>query len=307
MAPEQFEGRNLPASDVYALGLLACELLYGQPDVRAVPGREPRRVRRLLDAAVAFDPAARPKDVQAWATELGAVLAAEQNGRRLAGRLALLASILLLVLTGYAVMRPEPVSDDRIIEKIGAFDPLDEKFQVHGAVHGTVIQSPDHTRYIGWSVASQEPGGGYYFRALSDAQKRRALSRGWILSAVMQPDESAAFSVVDFAGAGNRFDINVLIEAEGYRVRLNTQIVPTWEGLEVWVPGPNPAFHKYELRFDASLQTASLWIDGEKRLEGYRGHSQFQSPGSGVLFGTTPYRNQGGLALFQAVRFEINP
>jgi serine/threonine protein kinase len=32
MAPEQFQGDNSPACDIYALALVACEMLSGHPD-----------------------------------------------------------------------------------------------------------------------------------------------------------------------------------------------------------------------------------------------------------------------------------
>lgn len=70
MAPEQFEGRNSKAADVYALGLVVCELLSGHPDPRTLPRSVGTKVRRLLEMAVAYRPEARPRDVKAWADEL---------------------------------------------------------------------------------------------------------------------------------------------------------------------------------------------------------------------------------------------
>ena len=37
MAPEQFGGDNSPASDVYAMAVVACEMISGHPDIRALP------------------------------------------------------------------------------------------------------------------------------------------------------------------------------------------------------------------------------------------------------------------------------
>jgi len=70
MAPEQFDGRNSKTADVYALGLVVCELLSGHPDPRMLPSTLDTRVRRLLEAAVAYRPEDRPQDVKAWADEL---------------------------------------------------------------------------------------------------------------------------------------------------------------------------------------------------------------------------------------------
>jgi serine/threonine protein kinase len=70
MAPEQFDGCNSKAADVYALGLVVCELLSGSPDLRLVPRTIGPAARRLLEQAVAYRPEDRPHDLKAWADEL---------------------------------------------------------------------------------------------------------------------------------------------------------------------------------------------------------------------------------------------
>jgi tRNA A-37 threonylcarbamoyl transferase component Bud32 len=85
MAPEQFQGRALPASDVYAIGATAISMLTGrQPedlphkglsfDVRAsLPGRD----RRLVDALAAMldpDPDRRPSRIEPVLARLEATL-----------------------------------------------------------------------------------------------------------------------------------------------------------------------------------------------------------------------------------------
>jgi tRNA A-37 threonylcarbamoyl transferase component Bud32 len=303
MAPEQLEGRNFPASDLYSLGLLACEMLYGYPDVRALPKQVGRKVRALLETATAFRPEDRPTDMSAWAAELGdAVL------RRPAGRRRLLTAILIalaLAWPAYEFLSRPLVNDERIIEKVGAFDPLVEGFSAHNNASGTVIFNQERTGYVGWRMTGTHAGE-YYYRRLTHAQKERALERGWILSAVMLPDEGNAFTVVDFAGQGKRFDIDVLAEPGEYVVRLNTQVVPTIQGMELRLPRGDATYHKYELRFDPGLQSADLWVDGDRRLTGYRGHTQFQE-NMGLFFGAGPYKSVRGLASFVSVRFEINP
>jgi hypothetical protein len=89
-------------------------------------------------------------------------------------------------------------------------------------------------------------------------------------------------------------------------VRLVTQLVPTFAGMDVpWAPADN-SYHSYELRYDPGLQTADLWIDGTQRVTGYRGLSQFQGDGD-FLFGATVWESHRAVASFQNVRFEINP
>lgn len=55
------------------------------------------------------------------------------------------------------------------------------------------------------------------------------------------------------------------------------------------------------------LQTTSLRIDEQRRLSGYRGHTQYQGDGD-LVFGTAVYKNSvRGTGAFQLVRFEIHP
>src|SRR5581483_9118674 len=79
MAPEQFEGINTPACDVYALGLIASEMLCGKPDIRALPRGTRRAVRREIARAQAFDPADRPPDVRAWSESLAAAMTRDRR------------------------------------------------------------------------------------------------------------------------------------------------------------------------------------------------------------------------------------
>jgi len=81
-------------------------------------------------------------------------------------------------------------------------------------------------------------------------------------------------------------------------VRLNTQVAPVIQGLE-WSLAHDQAYHLYELRFDPGLQAAELWVDGHKRLDGYRGHTQYQEDGD-FLFGTTAYRSSRGVGASNA-------
>ncbi len=72
MAPEQFQGETSRASDMYVLGLLACEMLGGQPDVRVL--HAPQRVARLVRAALSPEPSDRPASAKAWCEQLAGAL-----------------------------------------------------------------------------------------------------------------------------------------------------------------------------------------------------------------------------------------
>src|SRR6185437_7470752 len=90
----------------------------------------------------------------------------------------------------------------------GAFDPVAEGFQIHNDLYGTPAENPDKTEYDGWRIFTQRQG--HYYRHLSNAQKKRALQRGWKLTAVIRAEEGQSTVGVDFAGYGNRFDISVI-------------------------------------------------------------------------------------------------
>ena len=65
----------------------------------------------------------------------------------------------------------------RIVEKVGAYDPVPGGFLTRNEVIATVVRNDDQTGFVGWSVASTSPGSGYYYQPPSEAQKRRALAR----------------------------------------------------------------------------------------------------------------------------------
>lgn len=86
MAPERLDGVDLPAADVYALGMVMAELFAGPglPDpprreaqqaafVREACQRAPKEVRPLLASMLSYDPADRPtaRDVERAASDLG--------------------------------------------------------------------------------------------------------------------------------------------------------------------------------------------------------------------------------------------
>ena len=303
MAPEQFEGTYSPASDIYSMALLACEMLSGEPNIRSLPRSTPARARAALEAALAYRPEERPTDVRKWGEELAGVLSA---GRRRTRRVAMGIALATLVVLGTAATErmlrgsAEPV---RIVEKVGAFDPLTEGFSTNHDVTGRIVENATHTGYDAWRIITQSQG--YYYRTFTRAQKRRALERGWKLTAVMKAEEGGAGAGADFSGEGGRFDVLVLRDGDREIVRLQTQIVPDWSGMD-FIQTPAGQWHEYELIYDPLLKSASLWIDNQRRLTGYRGFSQYQED-TGLDLLAVVYQSDHGSAAFKSVRFEINP
>src|SRR5690606_4236934 len=143
---------------------------------------------------------------------------------------------------------------------------------------------------------------GYYFRSFTSTQKRGALSRGWKLTGVFRVEEGGGSIGVDFGAAGKRFDINVLRDGDHEVIQLVTEIVPQRRGLEIRET-PVALYRTYELFYDPQLESAELWVDGVKRLTGYKGHTQFQED-TGLLFSSHVWRSVQGSASYKSVRFE---
>jgi tRNA A-37 threonylcarbamoyl transferase component Bud32 len=306
MAPEQFHGENSPAADLYALALVVCEMLSGQPDARALPADQRPGIAHLIDAALALRPQDRPADVARWSEDVArALVEGPARRRKMVARAAAVAAVVLASAIGARVVLPYYVAPVRIVEKVGAFDPRQEGFLVHGTATGTVAVNAQRDGYDAWRAFGSTPSD-YYYAPLTNAQKRLAMSRGWTLTAIVRAEEGATFAHADFTGYGRRYGVAVIREADMDRVLLQTQIVPATEGLDLRLPHVNGAYHRYELRYDPSLETASLWIDGTKRLDHFRGLTQFQED-TGLFFGAGPYMSDRGAGSFQSIRLEINP
>jgi tRNA A-37 threonylcarbamoyl transferase component Bud32 len=307
MAPEAFDGRASTASDVYALALVACELLGGYPHIGALPATVNARTRGVLESALAFHAEDRPADVRSWSGSLADTL---QPGRRRARRFALIGLAAISVLAAVSAIEwrilsgaPEPV---RVIEKVGAFDPFEEGFQAVEDVAGSgVTDNPTRTGYDAWRVVSGSRG--LYLHPFTVAQSNRALARGWKITVEMRAEEGATYAAADFEGVGPGFPIQVLREGDYEVVRLPSRIIPDFRGLE-FVQRPAGEYHRYELVYDPMLKTADLWVDGERRLTDYPGWAQnpYQLA-AGLHFGTAIYRSERGAGSFKTVRLEIDP
>jgi len=145
MAPEQFQGENSTASDIYALGLIASEMISGQPDVHAL--KTPRKVRERIYSALAYEPQERPKSASVFCRELAAALGetSEEETPPPApvlprGRLAWLIAALLLASLGVvaSLSSREGTWDTRSVD-LSLAPP-------HGTTLGPFAVSPDGRR-----------------------------------------------------------------------------------------------------------------------------------------------------------------
>lgn len=150
MAPEQFAGSPCAASDVYALGILAYEMLTGEPPFASssmthlvaeaqtlmAPSTKradiPVAASRAILKAMAFRPEARYATVRQFTEELCNALCAAEPARRTPGGLEI-AHVLFTDLVGYSVL------------------PMDQQKQVIADLQAIVRAAP---RYL----AAQKAG-----------------------------------------------------------------------------------------------------------------------------------------------------
>ena len=226
--------------------------------------------------------------------------------------LAAAATLLLLFVvarfTAVNTAKARPAVHSIFIEKSGGLDPLDEGFKLarpEGA-YTHIMRNRDNTGFDRWRMVTDDQN--FYYRKLTDAEKEFALQHDWKLSCVASLEKGGGSSDVDLGpGIGPRFDMAYLQEGDKYFVVLTSQISPQYEfDQKIEFPGladiDHP--HTYELRFDHLTQTASLWIDGQQKASGYRGHHQYQE-NYGLMFGAATYRDaKQSSMVFRSVRFE---
>lgn len=303
MSPEQLEGRHTLGSDIYTFALIACEMLCGRPDVRALPRTVPRGAVMALETALAYAPEERPTNVDQWSRQLAEAIERPQwmtKGVRMG--IALVCASSLLGAGLYAAIRRD-ADAPRVVEHVGGFDPVVEGFLSRHDLTARIVEKPGFSGFEAYRLISRDQG--YFYRPFTSAQKRLALAHGWRLSGNLKVERGAGIVGADFAGASRRFSITVLNTGDAEIVRLTTQSAPDFQGIDV-IQRPAGHYHTYELVYDPHLESAVLWIDGEPRLKGYKGYSQYQDD-TGLLFGSFAYKSPEGVATYKLARFAINP
>ena len=198
-----------------------------------------------------------------------------------------------------------------LIQKEGALDPLDEGFRLARpqGQYPQAIFNRETNGWDRWRIVSDDQN--YYYRVLSAAERDFALQRDWTLTCVCAVESGAGEADIDLAGKGARFDMELLQEGNRYFVALVNQLSPDlkWDQ-KIEFPGAGDVAHPhtYELRYDHLTQTASLWIDGQRKTSGYRGYHQFQDDSKpSFTFGTFIYgQAPKGSFVSRRVRFEVN-
>jgi serine/threonine-protein kinase len=328
MAPEQLRGKPTRASDIYAIGVVAYEMLAGirpfpaaspvelHDQQRAGAKAEPLRRRheiplhavRLILKQLSF----RPESRSASALEAGEEIAAALLGppgvrwsrRQMAA--ALMSGAAGIGTGGYILSTRSSDAlafGERVIELPPAVEPLEHGFQKENAIEYRVLSNLDATGLDSIRVTSPEQG--MYYHPLNRAQSLAASRRGWKLLLEAKVEEGALFGNIDYQHARHRHAVNLYHDPRGFDVaRLITSVSPVFRGLDWPIPGPPGARHQLVMIQGPQSETTELWVDGVKRLSGAPGLDDFRYR-RGVEFGVRRLQSLQGSAVVWQFRLEI--
>jgi serine/threonine protein kinase len=313
MAPEQLAGRPQAASDIYALGVIAYEMLSGRRPFAAaspvelyeqqragikrgaIPGVAPAAVRAILKQ-LSF----RPENRAASAHE-----AAEQIALGLEGRLseewsrrkiaAVLASGAAVSAAGgfYLWPRFRPLdSSERVIEVLMGSEIIDSR----------PLQNADGTMIDSIRVSSGDQG--EFFHPLSAAQAREAHLRGWILTVEAALEQGRIYWGLDNPQDPRQYSPYLERNADNTETAGCLLLVaPSHQGIDRLLPGKAGARRRMVMKWTPSAE-AEFSVDGVKLVSGYTGFSGFRYA-RGLKFGATRYRSARASGVFWKIRLEI--
>jgi serine/threonine-protein kinase len=327
MAPEQLRGKPCPGSDIYAMAVVAYEMLagerpfaaaspvemYGQQRAKARLGPLIRRgvpeaAARLIVKQLSFRVEDRsPSAAQAGEQIADALLRPDRYvWLRRRAMVGLAGGAAALVLGGgYVSWTRRAVSLDsteRVIELAGGPEPAEHGFRVRGIIENRAVLNADATGVEALRLITSDQGG--YHHPLNEAQAAAANRQGWEMLFEAAVEEGAMAAAVDVPRAPFRYAVNLLSSpGNPDTVRLLTGFTPAIHGIDAPLTGPPGTRHRYALAFHPD-SGADLWVDGAKRFAGYTGLTEYLYR-RGPEIGVARHRSARGVGVFWNFRFNI--
>ncbi len=328
MSPEQLAGKPRPASDTYALGVIAYEMLSGRRPFTALSPVElyeqqragiktgPRRHRPEIpqpaERAIRKQLSFRPEDRGASALEAGEQIAAALLGRSREPWSRRRAAAVLFGGGAVGAVAPyvwrgiedRPLdSRERVIEMVMGTEPLEHGFTKDLSLDYHVLPNAAVTGVDSMRVTSTDQGA--YFRPLSAAQSRSAHRNGWKMIMEGAIEEGSLNCGVDNPRDHTRYNMALIRNAGGPDQASCLLIAAPEARFLLWpVPGPAGARHRLVLAASPGEAGADLWVDGVRAITGYHGSPDFRY-NRGLMFGASCWRGRRASGVFWRVRLEI--
>jgi hypothetical protein len=204
------------------------------------------------------------------------------------------------------LVAPGRAGADVIAQHQGSTDPATEGFSTStfGAPSTEGPLSNDQG-LPAWFIAGtgQSAQFAYVSPMLTPAQQAAITTQGFVMTMTarvlqgMAPAYDSTNHVViggmDFTFAGKRWEVDLGLNASGDTVAvLPTSIDNGGPGLSIRAPGPNftlvgsgSSYHTYQLAYNPTTQLADLFVDGVDRIQNYGGHTSFENPNVGLVWG----------------------
>jgi len=266
-----------------------------------------REALQLLSRSLSSEPSLRPVSI----AEMSEQLAREvESGWRPESkrRTAAICFLVVLAIAAWLVRERLGGSEakyERVVEVQSGYDPTNYQFREVNQITGQAAFNADNSGFEGFREMTNSQG--FLVHPFTAAQQQAAMRKGWILSGRIRAEQGGAFLIADFDRVNRRYDIFVFRSPNGGTgVRLIDRLIPSLRGPEVVIPDRTPALHDYKMRYDSRSGTASLAVDNQVVLSGYRGHSEYVNP-YGLVMGVSRYLGERGISTFAGARFEILP
>jgi len=326
MAPEQLAGRPQAASDIYAIGVLAWEMLAGERPFTAASPVELyqlqragakgalRRLRPEIPSAavrlVLKQLSFRPQDRSPSAFDAGHQIASALEGKLREKRsrrqvIGAIAGGAAAAAAGGAYLwsRERPLDPaDRVIEVVMGSEILEHGFQKSLDIDYHVLQNADATALDSLRVVSHDQG--EYFHPLSTAQAHEAQRNGWTLTVEAALEQGRLFWALDNPRAPRRYSAYLERNPDNTDTAGCLLVAaPVHQGIDRVLPGPAGARHRVVMKWTPAAE-AEFWADGVKLVSGYSGLGDFRYA-RGLSFGATRYRSAAASGMFWKIRLVI--